>query len=370
MSMSSEPTVKEERATASAEEARQSERALAVPEQNLPATVPGRARRRRRRLLFAIGMIVAGGAGGIYWWTHRVPAVPPGIAYGNGRLEADEIDIQTKFPGRILKLSADEGDLVKGGQVLAVMDTSDMQAQLDAAEAKVRGAAKAVDEAHHNVLQLQSQLKLAQQEFDRTQNLVKQGWATHELFDQRTQRLQAAQDALSAGEAKELEAQHAYDAATHNAELLRVNIRDNTLVAPRQGRIQYRLANVGEVLPAGGKVFTMLDVNYVYMDIYLPTADAGKAKVGNGARILLDAYPGRPIPAHVSMIATQNQFDPKFVEVKEERDKLLFRVRVRIDRELLQKHIEGIHSGLPGVAYVRIDPNTSWPEQLDKNLLQ
>ena len=70
--------------------------------------------------------------GGGYWWSHRVPPLPPGIAAGNGRLEADEIDIQTKFAGRILKLFVDEGDLVQGGQVLAVMDTRDMEAQLNA----------------------------------------------------------------------------------------------------------------------------------------------------------------------------------------------------------------------------------------------
>ena len=110
--------------------------------------------------------------------------------------------------------------------------------------------------------------------------------------------------------------------------------------------------------------------NYVYMDIYLPTADAGRVKIGSDARIVLDAYPNRPIPAHVSMIATQNQFDPKFVETKEERDKLMFRVRVRIDPELLKEHVESVRSGLPGVAYVRFDPKTAWPERLQKNLVQ
>ncbi len=345
-------------------------KAIALKQHHLPAGIPVQRRKRWTQLLVIAGIIAASGLGAGYWWTHRVPPIPAGIAYGNGRLEADEIDIQSKFAGRILKLLVDEGDLVQGGQVLAIMDTSDMQAQLNAANAQVKQAERAIDEARHNVVQLETQEKLAQQEFDRTQNLVKEGWATHELFDQRTQALTGAQAGLRAGQARLLEAEHALDAATHNAKLLKVNIADDTLVAPRQGRIQYRLANTGEVLPAGGKVFTMLDVNYVYMDIYLPTADSGRTKFGSDARILLDAYPNRPIPAHVSMIATQNQFDPKYVEVKEERDKLLFRVRVRIDPALLQKFVEHVHSGLPGVAYVRYDPNTAWPDQLQKNLVQ
>jgi len=365
-----EPTVKDKQTAGSIEQTPEAAKALAVREQRLPAAVPVQKPRQWTRLFVIIGLIIAGGGGGIYWWSHRVPPLPPGIASGNGRLEADEIDIQTKFAGRILKLLVDEGDLVQGGQVLAIMDTRDMEAQLNAANAQIRQAEKAIDEARHNAVQLDTQEKLAQQEFDRTQNLVKEGWATHELFDQRTQLLNAAQAGLRAGQARLLEAQHAFEAATHNAELLKVNIDDNTLVAPREGRIQYRLANTGEVLPAGGKVFTMLDVNYVYMDVYLATADVGKVKIGSDARIVLDAYPDRPIPAHVSFIATQNQFDPKFVEVKEERDKLLFRVRARIAPELLKEHVESVRSGLPGVAYVHLDPKTLWPERLEKNLVK
>jgi HlyD family secretion protein len=368
--MGPEQTVKRDHAKGPAEPLKTSGTALVAQERPLPAKIPVRKPRRRSWVFLLLAFIIAGGAGGAYWWTHRVPPLPPGIASGNGRLEADEIDIQTKFADRILKLFVDEGDLVRGGQTLAIMDTRDLAAQLNAAEAQAALAEKAIDEAKSNVQQLETQLKLAQQEYDRTQDLVKRGFATHELFDQRTQQLSAAKAALLAGQAKELQAQHALDAANHNAELLKVNIEDNTLVAPRDGRIQYRLANVGEVLGAGGKVFTMLDIGYVYMDIYLPTPEAGKTKVGADARILLDAYPDRPIPAHVSFVATQNQFDPKAVEMKSERDKLMFRVRVRIDPKLLKAHEESVRSGLPGMGYVQLDPKTPWPESLQKNLVQ
>jgi HlyD family secretion protein len=368
--MTSDQTIKSEPSIGSLEQAPKSDTALAVQEQRLPATAPARKPRQWTRVLFLIGCIIAGGAGGAYWLTHRVPPLPPGIAFGNGRLEADEIDIQTKFAGRILQLLADEGDLVKAGQTLAIMDTRDLEASLKKAEAQVRQAQKAVDEANSNVEQLRTQVKLAQQEFDRTKELLKKGNATYELFDQRSQQLNGAQAGLRAGEARITESEHALDAAQHDVELLKVNIADNTLVAPRDGRIQYRLSNTGAVLGAGGKVFTMLDIAYVYMDVYLPTAQAGKVKIGTDARIVLDAYPDRPIPAHVSFLATQNQFDPKAVETQSERDKLLFRVRVRIDTELLKAHADAVRSGLPGVSYVRLDPKTTWPESLQKNLVQ
>jgi HlyD family secretion protein len=203
---------------------------------------------------------------------------------------------------------------------------------------------------------------LAQQEFDRAKYTVQRGAETRELLDQRQQQLDAANAALKAAQERVSEAQHALKAATHDVELYSVNIADNTLVAPKDGRIQYRIAHVGEVLPAGGKVFTMLDILYVYMDIYLPTEEAGKVKFGSDARIVLDAVPNVAIPA--TFIATQAQFTPKTVETKTERDKLMFRVRVKIDPERLRARGEAVRSGLPGVAYVLLDPAVAWPPML------
>jgi HlyD family secretion protein len=108
----------------------------------------------------------------------------------------------------------------------------------------------------------------------------------------------------------------------------------------------------------------MLDTSYVYMDIYLPTVDAGRVALGSDARIVLDAYPGHVIPAKVVFVASQAQFTPKTVETKDERDKLMFRVRVRIDPDRLKGHAQLVRSGLPGLAYVRTDPHTPWPPQL------
>lgn len=228
----------------------------------------------------------------------------------------------------------------------------------------VRLAERTLDEAKANLVQQQTQVKLAQQELDRTSSLVPKGYATVELLDQRRQQMNAAVAAQNAAAQRVAAAEHALDAATHDVELYRVNIADNSLVTPREGRIQYRIANVGEVLPAGGKVFTMLDTSYVYIDIYLPTTEAGRVRLGSDARIVLDAYPTHVIPAKVVFIASQAQFTPKTVETKEEREKLTFRIRVRIDPERLRGRAELVRSGLPGVAYVLTDPNATWPAQL------
>jgi HlyD family secretion protein len=338
------------------------------PAVRLPAVVPPtpqpHASRRRLARPMTLLVLLLAAVGGGYWWLHSGPSLPPGIAWSNGRLEADEIDIDTKFAGRILKLFADEGDLVKAGQLVAVMDTRDLEASLKRAQAVVSQTQRALDEAQANLGQQQTQVKLAKEELDRATALVPKGFATVELLDQRRQQMNAALAAQDAAEARIGETLQALDAATHDVELYRVNILDNALVAPRDGPIEYRVANVGEVLPAGGKVFTMLDASYVYMDIYLPTADAGRVRIGSEARIVLDAYPAHVIPAKVVFVAAQAQFTPKTVETKDERDKLMFRIRVRIDPERLKGRETMVRSGLPGVAYVRTDPSVAWPPSL------
>jgi HlyD family secretion protein len=333
--------------------------------QHLP--VPFRRNGKRRGLRITAALLVAAlgaGGAGYYIWKQAHPPLPVGISVGNGRIEADEIDISTKYAGRVYELMADIGDRVAPGQVVARMDTRDLEQSLSKSVAQGRQAQRAIEEAQAMLTQQQAQKTLAEQELQRTQSLMKNGWATKELMDQRQQQFDAATAALAAAQARVLEAEHALEAAQHDAGLYKVQIADNTLVAPKSGRIQYRLSNIGEVLAAGGKVFTMLDLTYVYMDLYLPTTEAGKVKVGADARIVLDAYPDHPIPAKVSFVASQAQFTPKTVETKTERDKLMFRIRVRIDPERLLARADAVRSGLPGVAYVRWDPAIAWPAKL------
>jgi HlyD family secretion protein len=341
----------------------------ALPERaNLPVPMPApkmarRKRRWTRPAIVLIALIVAA-IGGWSWWSASQRQLPPGIAWGNGRIEADEIDISTKFPGRIAEMLADEGDLVKAGQVVARMDTRDLEAGLLKAEAQIRQAQKTLESAQADLVQQRSRLVLATQQLERARLLLEKGNVSRETVDQRRADYDGATAALSSIQGRIGQAEHALEAATQNASVIRINIADNTLVAPRDGRIEYRLANLSEVLGAGGKVFTMLDIANVYMDVFLPTAEAGRAVIGTEGRILLDALPSRPIPAKVSFVAPQAQFTPKTVETRSERDKLMFRVKVRIDPDLLRAHAAEVRTGLPGVAYLRLDPATAWPTQL------
>ncbi|GER08469.1 hypothetical protein JCM17843_27790 [Kordiimonadales bacterium JCM 17843] len=128
--------------------------------------------------------------------------------------------------------------------------------------------------------------------------------------------------------------------------------------------MQYRLAQPGEILAAGGKVISLLDLMDVYMDVYLPTDEAGRLRYGAEARIILDAAPQYVIPAHVDFVASEAQFTPKYVETASEREKLTFRVKLQIAPEILENYQDVVKTGVPGVAVVRVDPEAEWPEAL------
>jgi len=241
-----------------------------LPVTNPPALVPHplppAVRPKLRFWLILAGLLVAVGGGvggGWYWWKLHQAALPNGIVWGNGRLEADDIDITPKYPGRVATLLVDEGDLVKAGQVVARMDTRDTETTLRKAEAQVQQAGRMLEEASANVVQQRAQQKLAAQEFERTKTLFEKGYATNELLDQRQQMLDGANAALTAATAKVGETEHALAAATQDVAYSKIVVDDGVLVAPRDARVQYRLVNTGEVIGAGAKIFTLLDLSKV-----------------------------------------------------------------------------------------------------------
>ncbi|MBQ4335940.1 MAG: hypothetical protein IJC34_01970 [Lentisphaeria bacterium] len=78
----------------------------------------------------------------------------------------------------------------------------------------------------------------------------------------------------------------------------------------------------------------------------------------------MDALPGIPLPATITFVASEAQFTPKTVETRSEREKLMFRIKAKLPEDLLQKYIQWVKTGVPGVAWVRLNPDAPWPEEL------
>ncbi|WP_299816582.1 efflux RND transporter periplasmic adaptor subunit [uncultured Roseibium sp.] len=322
----------------------------------------------KSRILILILLVLAGAGGGAYWWYVNQDRLPEGIAYGNGRIEAETVQVATKSGGRVLEVLVDEGDLVEEGQLLARIDTDELQASLAGAEANVAAAGDLVASIKAQTVQRESELKYAAQELLRAETLVAKGHISQQEADQRQTARETAQAALEAAQAQLKNAGSLVDAARAEVKRIETLIEEAELRAPISGRVQYRLAEPGEVLSAGGRVITLLDLSNVYMTIFLPTTEVGLVYIGAEARIVLDAAPEYVIPANVSFVAADAQFTPREVETRSEREKLMFRMKISIPAELLKEHIEKVRTGLPGEAYVMMAPGTDWPDDLAVHL--
>ena len=295
--------------------------------------------------------------------------LPEGFAQGNGRLEATEVDVATKVPGRLLEVRVREGDRVAAGQVVAVLDTAALEAQRRQAEAEQR---RAEQEREHGLAvgeQRASELDYARRELARLERLASSGkFVAEDQLDQARTKVRTAEAALRAARIQVVATEAAIASAQASSERIAVDIADSSLRAPRGGRVLYRLAEPGEVLGSGGKVLTLLDLTDVYLVIFLPAPAAGRVALGGEARIVLDAAPEYVIPAIVSFVAPRAQFTPKQVETQSVREQLAFRVKVQIAPELLARYESLVKTGVPGVAYVRLKLDTPWPTFLDPRL--
>jgi HlyD family secretion protein len=319
-------------------------------------------------VLLVIAAAVVLGGGYLAWRTLTAGGLPAGFAKANGRVEAERVDVATKFAGRLKEVLVKEGDTVTAGQVLARMDTAELEAQLADAKATVRQAERQLDQAVALLAQRKSELTLAGQELNRAQTLAAKGFTSQEVVEQRHSAQVTAEAAVNSAAAQIDLAKANIESAAAKVTRIQTYIDDSVLTAPRSGRVQYRLALPGEVLAAGGKVLTLLDVTDVYMTVFLPTSEAGRLPIGAEARIIFDAAPQYVVPASVSFVATEAQFTPKYVETKTEREKLMFRVKVQLPTDILEKYVQWVKTGVPGVAYIRLSPEAQWPANLAVNL--
>lgn len=351
-----------------------------------------------RRWLWIAAIVAAVAAG--WYLTQRLsePPLPDWIAWGNGRIEAVAIDISARTGGRVREIVVQEGQTVARGEVLAHMDTQQLEAQLREARAQLQRGKIARDvaesgviqaEAEHSatlavVAQRRTELESAARRLDRSEQLARTNAISQQTLDDDRARVAGAQAALDAARAQAasaeaaiatarasiVDAEASIEATEAAIERIEAEIDDSTLRAPRDGRVQYLVAQPGEVVAGGGRVLNLIDLNDVFMTFFLPTVEAGRVALGSEARIVLDTAPGVVVPAQVSFISDVAQFTPRTVETREERISLMFRVRVRVAPELLRKYANYVKPGLPGMAYVKLDPDAQWPEALSTGLLE
>ncbi len=334
----------------------------------------------------------------VAWQRYGADRKDEGLVSGNGRIEAVEINIAAKLPGRVKDVLVKEGDFVTAGQTLAHLDTQVLDAQRREAEANLQQARSNVSNANSVfaqriaeknaalavVTQRKAELDVAKIRLARTEALVSKELVAVQALDDDRANFQGADAAYIAAQAQAkaaeanidnakcqiLGAQSAEAAAKETINRIQAEIDDSALKAPCDGRVQYRVAEPGEVLGAGGRVLELIDLGDVYMTFFLPTAAAGRLAIGTEVRLILDANPQYVIPAKVSFVADVAQFTPKTVETEQEREKLVFRIKAQLPPDLLKKYITQVKTGLPGVAYLRLNSGTPWPPFLNRNIMK
>jgi len=314
-----------------------------------------------RKVIAVLVVAVAIAVVGYQVWRSQQSPLPTGIASGNGRIEAKLVDIAAREPLRVRKILVNEGNIVTRGEVLVEMDTSTLDAELAEAKASVASDQERVAASKSTVVRAKSQLNLAQVEFDRYKKLLDANAGTQEEFDRREANLAVQKAALAEDEAKLRTAQQEVEVSQAQATKIQTRINDATLKSPVRGRVLYRLAEEGEVLGAGGKALTLVNLEDVYMEIFLPAEVASRLKIGTDARVTVDHAPGRAAAGSVSFVSPEAQFTPKQVETKSERDKLMFRVKIQVPEELVASYLERVKTGVRGVGYVKVDEHAQWP---------
>lgn len=319
--------------------------------------------------IIALVVVVAGVTfGGVRYWKAKQAALPAGIASGNGRLEAKLVDVAAKEPLRVKEMLVDEGATVRPGQVLVQMDTVTLEAELGEAKASVAAAQERLAFAKASIVKQRSEIDLADIEVKRSGKLAEEGAGSQREFDVRRTKLATTKASLGEAIASLQTAKQQVEVAKANAATIQTRIDDATLRSPVMGRVLYRLAEPGEVLGPGGKALTLVDLGDVYMEIFLPSDQAASLKIGAEGRITVDYDPVHAVAGYVSFVSPEAQFTPKQVETRTEREKLMFRVKIQLPKDLAIQYPDRIKTGVRGVGYVKLRPEAVWPARL-QNLM-
>ncbi|MBS1236229.1 MAG: HlyD family secretion protein [Proteobacteria bacterium] len=246
----------------------------------------------------------------------------------SGRIEGRLTTLSARSAGRVAEIKADEGRSVERGETLVVLADPALRERINSLAARVRRTEASLDQA--------------ERELARNQKLMADGFITLQMME-RT-RLEADVQSAALREAKaSLAEQQRY-------------LDEMTVRAPTTGTVLVRTIERGEWVQPGTPLFSMVDLNQLYLKIYVPEPDIGKIVHDQPARVHVDAFPDRFFPARVSKIASEAEFTPKNVETREERVKLVFAVELALD----ENPGSVLKPGMPADAVVRLEDGPDW----------
>lgn len=272
------------------------------------------------------------------------------IITGNGRVEAREVAVSAKFGGKIVELKVNEGDYVKKDQLLAVIDSRALEADIEAQKAKSNEILKQISAVDAEIKATNSDITFYTKELNRTKALIKQNFASQLELDKNNNALDKTKAKLNSLIANKNSLQASYKSLLATIKAQEINLSDMKIYSPINGVVLYKLVENGEMISNGSRMFIMYNPDDLYMTIYMPSENAGQVKLGEKATVKLDAYKNKTFPATITFIADNAEFTPKEVETQKERQKLVFRVKLTFDDNSNRE----AKPGMPGDGYIEI----------------
>jgi HlyD family secretion protein len=296
----------------------------------------------------------------------------------SGNIEATEVDLAFRIAGQIKQLPIEEGDRVRPGQVIAMLDTDTLLVQQGAAKAEIAAARALLDELEVGTRKeqieaaraayeaAQSRLANAKAEYERHLPLHKEGAISGSVFDAKETALKVATaDADNAAQRlKELEegprqeqiraARARLDKAQWELKRIELDLKYSVLDTPIGGAVLVKSNEAGEVVLPGATVATVAGIDEVWLKGYVGEKYLGKLKLGQTAEITTDSFPNKIYRGRVTYISSRAEFTPKNVQTKEERTKQVYRVKVTIpnpDQEL--------KIGMPAEGHILVNDNSA-----------
>ncbi|MDD5408860.1 MAG: efflux RND transporter periplasmic adaptor subunit [Candidatus Omnitrophica bacterium] len=267
--------------------------------------------------LFIIFILIACGAAAAYFWgTHDHNH---GQIKVSGNIEGDDVRLSFRVQGQITELLTDEGRVVKEGEPVARINTDELVKIRDNAEGSLKAA--------------EHQYALDKLDYERAENLFKAGAIPMQQRD-------AAQTLAEADKAN-------IEALRASFELAKTRLGFAELVSPLNGFVLVKSSLPGEVVQIGAPVFTVVDLNNLWVTAYINETELGRVKLNQEAYVLADTYPGKRYKGWVSFVSSEAEFTPKTIQTTEERVKLVYRIKVRVDNSSLE-----LKPGMPADAYI------------------
>ena len=331
----------------------------------------------KQKIGLLVGLIMVAGAAAFVGWELVRGKGGGEVLVANGTIEATEVEVSSKLPGRIAQLLVREGDAVQANQIIARLDMAEIEAEvaqhraaLARTEAQLKellagSRVEEIEEAHANLRQAEDNLKLAKDDWDRFDNLFKEGAISAQERDRAKNKVEVAISQVKAAQERYQmirigprpevieAARHERDRAKAALGAAQVRLRDGTILAPLAGIVLTKRAEQGEIINPGFPIVVLIDPDDLWLRVYIPESEIGLVKIGQKGTITVDSFPKRKFEGKVIEISSKAEFTPRTVQTKKERVNLVFGVKISLDnRERLLK------PGMPADAEIIVGGGT------------